>query len=386
MNRRIVIVDPKETPDYMKYWGCGLGTEIYTTDSLESMSADDLRTALTLGNSDAAMLVGSGGYKFFFEKTGLHAGVRSENWFDCSKLDRLSVEGGCFVKVQADFPTQDEIRIFMDHSFTNHVDFSWFQSKIIHDYEGACRFLDWLDSLPEDQFYGFDYEASGMALDKWFEISGASICTQMYGGFISFTDIRHTASPEQYQDLCQRFARFIDKRQSHLVTYNMQYEQAVSHRMFGVDLYNLMDASVYNVIEGNHLKKYSLKWTAQKYLHATVWDTEFDRISDLIDSMLFEVVGKLKADKHKELKVTQQNFDQTPEWAELMSRYPEYEAEFRALILEYWGNPFMCVPSEILGKYCNLDAFYTLMIHEAINPKYSEDCVRTFMDNTRLGA
>lgn len=385
-NRRIVIVDPKETPDYTRYWACGLGQEIYTTDSLESMQPEDLRAGLSLGESDAAMLVGSGGYKFFFEKTGLHAGVRSENWFDCSKLDRLSVEGGCFVKVQADFPTDEEIRIFMDPTFANHVDFSWFQSKIIHDFEGAMRFIDWLDSLPKDQYYGFDYEASGMPLDKWFEISGVSLCTQMFGGFISFTDIRHTATPEQYQQLCERFARFLEKRQSHLVTYNMQYEQAVSHRMFGVDLYNLMDASVYNVIEGNHLKKYSLKWTAQKYLHATVWDTEFDRISDLIDSMLFEVVGKLKADKHKELKVTPDNFDQTPEWAELMSRYPEYEAEFRALILEYWGNPFMCIPSEILGKYCNLDAFYTLMIHEAINPRYSEDCVRTFMDNTRLGA
>lgn len=385
-NRRIVIVDPTETPDYMKYWGSGLGTEIYTTDSLEKMTQVDLQTALSLGDSDAAMLVGSGGYKYFFEKTGLHAGVRSENWFDCSKLDRLSVEGGSFVKVQADFPTPEEINIFMSPNFSNHVDFTWFKSKVIHDFDGALRFLEWLDCRPEDQYYGFDYEASGMALDRWFELSGASLCTQMYGGFISFTDIRHTATPGEYQTLCDVFARFIEKRQSHLVTYNMQYEQAVSHRMFGVDLYNLVDASVYNVIEGNHLKKYSLKWSAQKYLHATVWDTEFDRISDLIDSMLFETVGKLKADKHKVLRVTQDNFDQTPEWAELMARYPGYEDEFRALILEYWGNPFMCIPSEILGKYCNLDAFYTLMIHEAVSPRYSQECIRTFMDNTRLGA
>ena len=386
MNRRVVIIDPKETPDYFKYWGIGLGQEIFKTDSLENMNPDDLRNLLTLGDTDAAMLVGSGGYKFFFEKTGLHAGVRSENWFDCSKLDRLSVEGGSFVKVQANFPTEDEISIFMDPRFSNHVDFSWFQSKVIHDFEGTITFLTWLDSLPQEQYYGFDYEASGMALDKWFEISGAALCTQMYGGFISFTDLRHTCTEEQYSFVCREFARFIEKRQDHLVTYNMQYEQAVSHRVFGVDLYNLVDASVYNVIEGNHLKKYSLKWTAQKYLHATVWDTEFDRISDLVDSMLFEEVGKLKADRHKELRVTQQNFDQTPEWAELMARYPGYEAEFRALILEYWGNPFMCIPSEILGKYCNLDAFYTLMIHEAIAPKYSQECIRTFMDNARLGA
>jgi hypothetical protein len=222
-NRRIVIIDPKETPDYTKFWACGLGTEIYTTDSLENMTAENLQIALSIGDSDAAMLVGSGGYKFFFEKTGLHAGVRSENWFDCSKLDRLSIEGGAFVKVQADFPTQDEIRIFMSPNFTNHVDFSWFQSKVIHDFEGAITFLTWLDSLPREQYYGFDYEASGMALDKWFEISGAAICTQMYGGFISFTDLRHTCTEEQYSFVCREFARFIETRQDHLITYNMQY-------------------------------------------------------------------------------------------------------------------------------------------------------------------
>lgn len=385
-NRRIVIIDPKETPDYMKYWGCGLGTEIYTTDSLESMSAEDLRAALSLGNSDAAMLVGSGGYKFFFEKTGLHAGVRSENWFDCSKLDRLSVEGGCFVKVQADFPTPDEIRIFMDPTFTNHVDFSWFQSKIIHDFEGAIKFIDWLDSLPETQDYAADVEASGMATEKEFEWSGLSICTQMFGGFISFTDIRHTASPEQYQYLLSRLGKFIQKRMSHVWTYNMQYEFMVFHRMLGIDAYNICDASVYNVLDGYHIKKYSLKWTAQRVLHATVWDTEFDWISDKVADMLFTVEGKLKKDKHRVLKVTPENFEQTQEWAEICARYPDYVDEFRSLMLEYFGNEFMPMPSDILGTYCNLDAFYTLMIHEARKGSYTEKARETFMDNIRLAA
>ena len=156
--------------------------------------------------------------------------------------------------------------------------------------------------------------------------------------------------------------------------------------MFGVDLYNLLDASVYNVLDGLNLKKYSLKWTAQRVLGVKVWDTEFDWISDTIDSMLYVEEGKLKKEKHKVLKVNPGNFEQTEEWKALCERYPDYIDEFRALMLEYFGNCFMVVPSEILGKYCNLDAFYTLMIHLTKKQEYSEDAIRTFMDNARLGA
>lgn len=387
MNKRFVLISAKETPNYVvDYYGIGLdSSQIFTVENIESMSDDAKREFLTLGPSDAVMLVGAEPYRYLNQF--YHFGVRSENYFDVSKLRRLSIEGGAFVKVVLDPPSPDIIRDFMSPGFTQPVDFSWFQSKVIHDFTGAMKFLDWLCNLPETEDLGFDFEASGMALDVWFDISGASLCTKNFGGFISFTDLRHTCSPEQYGMICKRFGDFLNHRQSHLVTYNMQYEQAVSHRMFGVDLYNLIDASVYNVIEGNHLKKYSLKWSAQMILQATVWDTEFDRISDLVESMFYEEVGKLKKDKKKVLKITPSDFKTTPEWAEICARYPSYINEFEALILEYWDkSSFMCVPSEILGYYCNLDAFYTLMIHLVEKDKFSEDCIRTFMDNARLGA
>ncbi len=387
MNRRLVIIDPNETPVYATYWGAGLGNEIYLTTDLEKIEPEKLKQALTLGPGDAALLVGGGGFKFFFDKSQLHAGIRSENWADCVKLDRLSVEGGSYVKVIDDFPSQDIINLFMSQEFTQDVDFSWFKSKVIHDFQGAMRFLDWLDSLPEDEDLGFDFEASGMALEKIFELSGLSLCNRYFGAFISLTDIRHTATIEEYNTLLKRLGDILYRRQSHLVTYNLQYEQAVSHRIFGVDLYNLLDASVYNVLDGFHEnKKYSLKYTAQRILHAKVWDTEFDWISEVIDRMLYTEEGKLKKDKHKVLRIDSvDSLEKTDEWKLLCSRYPDYVDEFRALILEYF-NGFMAVPSEILGKYCNLDAFYTLMIHLTKKNEYSEDAIRTFMDNARLGA
>lgn len=388
MNKRIVLVDSIEFPDYLRLYGIGLDSNsIYTLQHLNSLSENDRKDLLTLGNSDAVMLIGGEPFKYL--KQFYHLGVRNENYSDCSKLRRLSVEGGSFAKCIVGIPEPNDISDFLSESFTVHRDFSWFKQKVIHTFEEAVKFLNYMDSLPIDTNYGFDYEASGMPLDIWFEISGASICTKKYGGFISFTDIRHELGGhlnENYKNLLNKLRDFLAKRQSHIWVYNMQYEFQVSHRMLnGVDLYNLCDASVFNVLDGNHLKKFSLKWTANMILQSTVWDTEFDRISDLIDSMLFEEVGKLKKDKHKVLKVTKDNFKNTKEWGELCKIYPDYIEEFEQLILEYWGNPFMCIPSNILGYYCNLDSFYTLMIYEERKNAYSEEAIQVFLDNIRLG-
>ena len=380
--RRVILVSQKETPSYEgRFFGC---KEIYTTEYLDSLGDFERENILKFGKGDGIMLLGAEPFKYL--QKYYHFGIRGENYFDCSKLWRLSMEGGAFLRVVLDFPEQGCLAEFLDPSFTEEVDFSWFRGKVIHTLPEAHKFLDWISGLPETEDLGFDFEASGMALDKIFEISGASLCTNKFGGFISFTDLRHNTTPEEYASFCKRFGEILYKRQSHLVTYNMQYEQAVAHRMFGVDLYNLLDASVYNVIEGYHLKKYSLKWTAQRVLGATVWDTEFDWISEKISEMLFTVEGKLKRDKVRVLKVDLGTYENTPEWKEICSRYPTYVTEFRALMREYFGNEFMCIPSEILGYYCNLDAFYTLLIHQTLRKGYSEDCIRTFMDNARLGA
>lgn len=385
MYRRIVLVDQEETKNYASLFGRGFGNNIYTLQALQSMDEENLKKFLTFGEGEAIMLIGAEPFRFL--KQYYHFGIRSENYYDCSKLRRLSIEGGAFVKEVLDIPTDEEINDFLDPDFTKKIEFPGFKQYIIHTYQDAISFLDTIDSLPLDTDLGFDYEASGMPLDIWFEISGASIATENYSGFISFTDIRHQVGKEssEYQYLLKRLGEILVKRMSHVWAYNMQYEFQVSHRMLGVDLYNLCDASVVNTMDGNHMKKYSLKWTGQNVLEVNTWDVEFDKISDLIDSMLFTEEGKLKKDKHQVLKVDQTNFDQTPEWAELIRRYPQYESEFRSLILEYWGNAFMCIPSEILGYYCNLDAFYTLMIYKKRQNDYSQDCWNVNLDNIRLG-
>lgn len=392
MNKRLILISRDETTDFSKYFGIGIDptnviilSRVNPKDEFpvpDSISEELLKN---LETGDGVLLADKDSFGYL--RQHYHFGIRSENFFDCSKLPRLSIEGGAFVKcIYEGVPTKEELDYFMSPDFCIHRDFSWFKQKVLHTVEDSIGMIDYFDSLPDDTNFGFDYEASGMPLDKQFEISGASICTIQFGGFISFTDCRHNNTPEQYQYLLKRLGEFLEKRQSHIWVYNMQYEFQVSHRMLGVTLYNLCDASSINVLDGNHLKKYSLKWTAQYILGATVWDTEFDRISDLIVDMLFTIEGKLKKDKHRVLKVDQTTFKNTPEWEEICKRYPQYVDEFERLILEYWGNEFMCIPSEILGYYCNLDSFYTLMLYEARKNEYTEEAFQTFLDNTRLGS
>ena len=98
MNRRIVLIDQNEVQNVMSFYGCGLGNEIYTIQSLQSLNEEDLKASLTLGPTDAVMLVGGGAFKFL--QQFYHFGVRSENYFDCSKLTRLSIEVAAMHKNQ----------------------------------------------------------------------------------------------------------------------------------------------------------------------------------------------------------------------------------------------------------------------------------------------
>lgn len=388
--RRLVLVCEKETPEFLRYFGVGLGNEIYTLEHLESLDPYDKEKILTLGPGDAALVVGSNAFGYLKEK--YHFGVRSENYYDCSHLRRLSIEGGAYIKVVAEFPDTNTIQDFMSPEFTLDRDFSSFVQKVIHTYDEAMIFLKYFHDLPVGTEMGFDYETSGMPLDVVFWITGASICTSQYGAFFSFTDIRkelYGEDNEKFQTFKKLFADTLVKHQSHLWAYNLQFEQQVSWREFGVDL-ELCDAGVYNILDSLHLKKYSLKWTAQRILMVKTWDVDFDRLGDLFDSMYFTEVQKPgtkgKKNMEKVLKVTPQDYQNTPEWKEICRRYPNYISQFEELINDYFGQPFVNIPSDILGYYCNLDAFYTLMIHLEKKGQYTEKCVNVFLDNLRLGA
>ena len=387
MDRRLVLFDQNEINPALLY-GRGLGSDFLPLSAFNGLDNEQIKEAmgLALGDGDAVMLVGGNAFKWLREY--IHFGVRGENYVDCSKLYRLSLEGGIFAKCCPGIPEKKDVEEFMSPEFTKHVDLSWFKYKCICDFQGAIRFLDWLDSLPEDASFGFDYETSGMPhLKEGFYVSGCSIVTNQgwIGAYISWTDLRHNSTPEEYEYFKKRLGDFLEARQKNIWTYNMTFEFQVSKRELGRDLMDLADSSVFNIMDGMNLKKYSLKFAGQYFLKVDQWDAEFDHISDLIDSMLFEVVGKLKKDKHKELKVSLSNYKYTPEWQELTKRYPGDIAEMESLMEEFWPNSqLMAISSRLLSIYCCRDSLITLMIAEQEKPKYTKIAVETFLDNLRL--
>lgn len=393
MNKRIVLLDSEEV-NVLNYIGCGLPS-YYTIQDLSQIPSQSRDHILDLGPGDAALLIGGGAFKYLREK--YHFGIRGENYFDCSQLDRLSIEGGGFVKVLPvdRLPLKEEVDMFMSSDFTRERDFSYFRSAITHTYEESKPFLNYLLNLPQGTPLGFDYEASGMPMDVFYEITGASLATSTNAVFFSFSDIKRDClgrGPEgerDWKEFLQVFGQVLIKHQKSMWTFNLQYEQQATWRYFGLDL-EFCDSGVFNIIEAFHMKNYSLKWTAQRVLKATVWDTDFDRLGELFEEMYFTTEQdpsvKGKKGQKKVLKVTPENYDKTSEWAEINRLYPGYEREFRQLISEYFGQPFMNIPSDILGKYCNLDAFYTLEIYLETKDKYSQDCIDVFLDNLRMGA
>ena len=387
--KRIVLVDDEVVKEPVRLLGIGLDGKIITTKQLEKMDDKKKEEIFSVGRGDAVMLIGPGAFEYL--KSKYHFGIRNENYFDCSLLRRLSIEGGAFVKVihEDSLPTKEIINDFLSPDFCKERDFSYINQKIIKSYIEAIPFLDYFYSLPIGTPLGFDYETSGREKEIEFCITGASISTYKNSAFFSFLDMKRSCSEENWKDFYLRFKNILEKHQRYIWVYNLQFEQQVTWREFRLDA-EFCDASVYNVLDGFHSKNYSLKWTGQRCLQATVWDTDFDRLEELFDSMYYTIVQdpniKGKKGKKKVLKCTLQDYQYTTEWKEICDRYPDYIDEFKRLIQENFGNPFLNIPSDILGYYCNLDAFYTLEIHLENKDRYSDSCRETFLDNMRLGA
>ena len=107
MDRRIVLFDPNEINGAMLF-GSGLSTDIHPISAFNSLSEEERKETLrlALGEGDAVMLVGGNAFKWLREY--IHFGVRGENYSDCAKLYRLSLEGGVYAKCCPELPTRKD--------------------------------------------------------------------------------------------------------------------------------------------------------------------------------------------------------------------------------------------------------------------------------------
>lgn len=408
MNKRFILIDddPNLKVDIYKWFGTGQ-TLIYTMSQLKTMDSCALDQALELGPGDGAILVGPDAFREISER--YHIGIRGENYFDCSHLRRIGLDSGAFIKVyhEQDLPKAADLAFFGSPDFCKVRVFQNYTWRIVKTYSDALTWLEFYDSQPTKQKIGFDYETSGMPMEVHLWITGAALCAKRSSTFFSFTKIQENSTPEQYQDFMVRFGKLLKKHDLDLWVYNMQFEQQVSWRFFKQEL-ELNDTSVFNIMDGLHSKNYSLKWSIQRLLGGgdmvtpslqdpkwdqggiIPWDTDFDRLEELLDSMYFEmrqIPGtKGKKQQEKVLKVTPENYQGTPEWLEICQRYPDYIDQFQDLIMKYFGMPFMNIPEDILGYYCCLDAFYTVEAAEEHESRYTDTCQEVFQNNLRMGS
>lgn len=389
MNKILVFVD-EEQCDPIRFYGLGLGNNIVTVGRYNLMSDEEKLLTLQVGEGDRVLLVGKEAYNIF--RSIYHMGVRGENQYDVSKLYRLGLHNGCFVKVLHKTEgessmrnlTPSEIKYFLSSKFIEKRDYSSFKQVVVHTYKESLPFLDYF--YFSNNNLGFDYETNGFPMDIKFWITGCSLCDSNYGCFFSWIDIENSCNKEEFEDFKIRFSKILIKNQKRLWAYNLQFEQQVSFREFGVDI-QICDASVYNILDAYHDKKYSLKWSSQRLLGVSSWDDDFDVLNDLLDDMYWEKIKDKKGRVIEKIeKCTINDFHMTEEFKNICYRYHEYEDEFISLIKKYWQCPFSNIPSNILGKYCNLDAYHTLMIHEENKSRYTDQCREIYLDNLRLGA
>lgn len=341
-----------------------------------------------LSEGDAVMLIGATAFDLFKKK--YHLGIRRENYYDCSLLDRLAFHTGGFCRVIHSLPqlTLDVICQFMGEAFTIRLDTSHFRTGILKDSTSSIEFLNRQTEYPLGSSFSFDYETSGLSFDSEFYVSGFSIANQDGEAcFVAITDIRIYEGEESVFNVYEALKAFLLKHQRSVWVMNLSFETQVTWRELGIEV-ELCDGKVYNVMDGLHSKDYSLKWTAQRLLKSDVWDYEFDLLSGIINDMFFDTVpdGKSKVKTIKVRKPNWRDYKNLPQWHKICQLYPDYIQEFEVLIERFQGNQFMCIPSDILGKYCNLDAIFTLWIHLANRSRFTEKCNDTYQDNIRLGA
>lgn len=424
MNRRIVIIDDVTKDINIKveeFVGLGYpNLELYKMSILCGKKENDTvipglpEEALfeifgNLGESDGAMLCGPAAFGFL--QRYYHFGVRGENYYECSKLRRLGTNAGFYVAAMhhdLDFPLDKQyFQFFMSPDFTRTRVFGNYEYVIVKTHSEALKYIAYFFNLQEK--LGFDYEGSGLAFDKNYKITGVGVAkkTEDDGGkaaFFSFTDIRRSSSPQQWEDFLEKFRGLLIKNEQYWWVYNAGYEAQVTWRCFSLEL-DFKDASVFNYIQGSNEIRYSLKYSTQRVLGGGTrrseflgerdlggiipWDTDFDLLEKLLSEMFWFTIKRPKKEGGtlREPKCDIQTYTNTQEWAEICKRYPEYIQEFKELIEdpENFGNPFLCIPSDILGKYCCLDAFYTVLIPYELEGHYSDLCIDTYLGNLSLG-
>ena len=260
-----------------------------------------------------------------------------------------------------DFKHNNIVDFLYNPKFVNENPPQLNHTRIVRDKETIDKSFDYFLSLSDLKF-GLDYETSGIPVNEPdVKIMGVGIACE--NGIAAYYDMEFIEGTDYYDHFLNRYKEFLDKTEDRIYTYNVGFECRATYLLFK-KYYNFHDSAVLNILEGNNLKRYSLKYTAMKGLGVASWDDDFDYLLDKLPEV-FE--GNEEVRK------------------EIYAKYGE-EEEFERLMKKSNNNKFASIPSSILGKYCMLDSFYTVMLKKKADLQFTDTAWNTFCDNLRLGA
>lgn len=337
----------------------------------------------------------------------VHFPIRKAKFGDLFGLNALTLSSGCKVKCQGVWNKEYCQSIFRE---------SWIESicpdepvikKIYKEYVGeAVESLHKLTAEPKGRDFGFDYETSGLpnrdisSLNyryyqlqgrptdvtsyngKTFQITGVSICNQDRESY--YYDFQSIIDSPQAQEFWNDFKKFNEAHSEDCWVYNAHFETQVSYILFH-NFFIYQDAAAVNYIEGRNMRRQSLKVTTQRLLRIRSWDDAFD---DLLDKLNYLLSDAFQVDWN-EGTVVQDGIKyvwyNSPYFKSAFEPYGDGMAEAAIeLAKKSFMNPFLCIPAEILGKYCNVDSYSTMELARYMRERFSKECIDVFTANLRF--
>lgn len=218
---------------------------------------------------------------------------------------------------------------------------------------------------------GMDFETSALSDDPDMEVIGVGLALSDRGCYIDWRLLKLEDEKRFESEFLPAFKRLLDKKHREIIVFNYSFEMQVCYRLFQVH-YKFIDSGIYRRIDGLHEGyNWSLKYTAQYYLKVGNWDADYDKLMKKLtaDELILKDRGYLEATLEAETDYDRKTILEFLKWYDL-----GYQSEFTV------------IPTSLIGKYCILDAYYTLKIHELKKMEYSDLCIDVFNANNKFAA
>lgn len=244
-----------------------------------------------------------------------------------------------------------------------------------------------MDKNPVEQ-YGFDYETNGSnPMTPRMYPTGFSLAKRIDQTSGVAWHFYITDEDRKNSRLLEGLALFLKKNESRLWCYNAKFEMEVTWAWLG-KLCFFQDAMVLCIQDHS---QGSLKNNSRKFVRASLWE---EKVNIALDSYSDFFSACTKAFKEPEKLPGPDNI---VEFLEGMHDYPSavrttyfnlidlYGAEEVARGIAHYPYHWAAVPSEVLGEYCNYDAYYTILLKDHLWPMYHES-YEIYISNMHLSA